>query len=145
MTRAATIRAEAIGADGAEPATRSVATPAGRRLRWHHLWLVPGLAIAVFANQMGSANGVGILALIAFGVAPDLPRLVGSRGRPAHDLLHHPASALATVALALIGTVVVSGVAPIVGLVASLVWLSHVVMGRAIGDVPRPGGTRRDA
>jgi hypothetical protein len=100
---------------------------------------VPGLAIAILANQLGNTNGVGILALIAFGVAPDLPRLLGSRGRPTHNLLHHPASALAAVAVAAVGTMAVPGAAPAVWLVASLAWLSHVVIGRAVGDVPRPG------
>lgn len=115
------------------------------RLRWRYLWLVPGLAIAIFANQLGNANGVGILALIAFGIAPDLPRLLGSRGRPIHDLLHRPVAAVVAVAMSAAGMVVASGAAPVVGLVGSLVWLSHVVIGRAVGDVPRPGGARRDA
>lgn len=135
-----------IRVDGAEraagPATARIA---GRRLRRRHLWLVPGLAIAIFANQLGNANGVGILALIAFGIAPDLPRLLGGRGRSMHDLLHHPASALALVAVAAIGTVAISSAAPVIWLVAALVWLSHVVIGRAVGDVPRTGAGRRDA
>ena len=63
----------------------------GLRLRLRHLWLVPGLAIAIVANELGKANGIGILTLIAFGIAPDLPRLIGSRGRLAHNLLHRPA------------------------------------------------------
>ena len=117
----------------------------GRRLRWRHLWLVPGLAIAIVANQLGNANGVGILAMIAFGIAPDLPRLLGSRGRPMHDLLHRPVAAVVAVAMSATGMVAVSGAAPVVGLVAALVWLSHVVIGRAVGDIPRPGGARRDA
>jgi hypothetical protein len=117
----------------------------GRRLRWRHLWLVPGLAIAIVANQLGGANGIGILAMIAFGIAPDLPRLVGSRGRPMHDLLHRPVGAVVAVAMSAGGMVAVSGAAPLVGLVGSLVWLSHIAIGRAVGDVPRPGGSRRDA
>ena len=39
----------------------------GRRFRLRHLWLVPGLAVAIFANELGKGNGVGILALVAFG------------------------------------------------------------------------------
>jgi hypothetical protein len=111
----------------------------GRRLRWRHLWLVPGLAIAIFANQLGTANGVGILALIAFGIAPDLPRLFGHRGRPIHDLLHQPVAAVAA------ATIAATGLVPAVWLVGSLVWLSHVVIGRAVGDAPRRGGGQRDA
>jgi hypothetical protein len=103
----------------------------GLRLRRQHLWLVPGLAIAIVANELGKANGIGILTLIAFGIAPDLPRLIGSRGRLAHNLLHQPAPPLVAVALA------ATGIVPIVWLVGSLVWLGHVVAGRGIGDAPR--------
>jgi hypothetical protein len=135
MTQATTIHV-----DGAERAAHPVAAPvAGRRLRWRHLWLVPGLAIAIFANQLGSANGVGILALIAFGIAPDLPRLLGSRGRPIHNLLHHPAPPIAAVAVG------ATGVFQVVWLVGALVWLSHVVIGRGVGDVPREPRDRSDA
>jgi hypothetical protein len=105
----------------------------GIRLRRRHLWLVPGLAIAIVANELGKGNGVGILTLITFGIAPDLPRLLGSRGRLAHNLLHQPAAPLLAVALA------ATGIVPIVWLVGSLVWLGHVVAGRGIGDVPRKG------
>jgi hypothetical protein len=103
----------------------------GLRLRRQHLWLVPGVAIAIVANELGKANGIGILTLIAFGIAPDLPRLIGSRGRLAHNLLHQPAAPLVAVALA------ATGIVPIVWLVGSLVWLGHVVAGRGVGDVPR--------
>ena len=123
MTQASTLAVES----GARP----VAGP--RRLRWRHLWLVPGLAIAIFASQLGNANGVGILAMIAFGVAPDVPRLLGSRGRPIHNLLHHPATPVAAIA------VMATGLVGVVGLVGALVWLSHVVIGRGVGDVPRGG------
>ena len=111
---------------------------AERRLRWHHLWLVPGLAIAIYANQLGDMNGVGILALIALGIAPDLPRLFGSRGRPMHDLLHQPVAPAMAVAIA------ATGVVPVVWLVGSLVWFSHVVIGRAVGDAPRRRSARSD-
>ena len=65
---------------------RAVVRPAGeakgRRLRRRHLWIIPGLAVAIVANQLGNDNGVSILALIAFGIAPDLPRLLGLGRRP---------------------------------------------------------------
>jgi len=113
------------------------ARPARRlRLRRRHLWLVPGLAIAIAANKLGEANGVGILALVAFGIMPDVPRLLRSRGRRLHDLLHQPL--IATVALSLSLAVAPSGVVPAVVLVATLVWFSHVVIGRGVGDMPRP-------
>jgi hypothetical protein len=120
-----------------------------RRLRSRHLWIVAGLAIAIFANELGKTNGVGILTLIAFGIAPDLPRLLGIRGRDltgvrtialgAFNVLHHPVAP--TVAVAVTAT----GVVPPIWLVGSLVWLSHVVIGRGVGDVPRWGGDRPDA
>jgi hypothetical protein len=123
---------------GAESAAQSKVAE-GRRLRRRHLWIVPGLAIAIFANQLGNANGVGILAMIAFGIAPDLPRLLGSRGRPMHSLLHQPVAAVAAVAAS------ATAVVPVFWLIGSLVWLSHVVIGWAVGDVPRGGGRRPDA
>jgi hypothetical protein len=100
------------------------------------VWLVPGLAIEIFANELGGGHGVGILTLIAFGIAPDLPRLLGSRGRLAHNLLHQPGIALAAVAIT------ATGIAPIVALVGALVWFGHVVLGRGVGDVPRQAPAR---
>jgi hypothetical protein len=129
--------ATTILSGGADVAVRSARR--GRRRLWrHHLWLVPGLAIAIFANQLGTTNGIGILALIAFGIVPDVPRLFGSRGRPMHGLLHQPVAAVAVAGGVVAG--VATGLVPIVALVAALVWLSHVVIGRAVGDVPRGRG-----
>jgi hypothetical protein len=121
-----------IDVGGAERAGRTQPGAAtGRRLRRRHLWIVPGLAIAILANELGKSNGIGILTLIAFGIAPDVPRLFGSRGRLAHGLLHQPVAPLVAVALS------ASGIVPVVWLVGSLVWVGHVVVGRAVGDVPR--------
>ena len=127
---------QAVGAERDVRPERGEGT--GRRLRLRHLWLVPGLAIAIIANELGKANGVGILALLAFGIAPDLPRLLRSRGQLAHGVLHQPVVALAAVAIG------VTGVVPVVWLVGSLVWLGHVIAGRAVGDGPR-GGDRAHA
>jgi hypothetical protein len=106
------------------------------RLRRRHLWLIPGLAIAIGANELGQSNGVGLLALLAFGLLPDVPRVLGSRARPMHNLLHHPLPATLAVPVALAG--VADGILPIVWLVASLVWFSHIVAGWGVGDVPHP-------
>jgi hypothetical protein len=139
--------ATTIQVGGAERAVRPAAGERkGRRLRRRHLWIVPGLAIAIFANELGKNNGVGILLLIAFGIAPDVPRLFGI-GRAQHggaaslalrafNLLHHPVAPAVAVAVAGIG-VAVAGVVPAIWLVGSLVWFSHVVIGRGVGDVPR--------
>jgi hypothetical protein len=135
-----------INVGGAEHAVHAAGEGKGRRLRWRHLWIVPGLAIAIAANQLGNEHGVGILAIIAFGIAPDLPRLLGLGRRPvtslpvlAFNVMHHPAAAIAAVAIG------VTGIVPVVWLVGSLVWLGHLVIGWGIGDVPRRGGDRSDA
>ena len=111
----------------------------GRRLRPRHVWVIPGLAIAIVANQLGNANGVGILTLIAFGIAPDLPRLLGSRGRLMHNFLHQPLAPIVAVAFT------ATGIVPIVWLVGSLVWLGHIVVGLGVGDVPKRGPNRPNA
>ena len=125
--------------------------PAGEgrrlRLRWRHLWIVPGLAIAIFANELGKTNGVGILLLITFGIAPDVPRLfgigrgnsrgVGSLPLRAFNLLHHPIAPATAVVIA------ATGVLPTLWLVGALVWLSHVVIGWGVGDVRRQPAEHR--
>jgi hypothetical protein len=124
-----------VGLGGAERAARPEAGEGRRwRLRWRHLWLVPGLAIAIVASELGKGNGVGILALVAFGIMPDVPRLFRSRGRLAHNFLHQPAAPVVAVAIG------ATGLVSVVWLVGSLVWLGHVLAGRALGDVPRGGG-----
>ena len=130
--------ASAIQAGGVDDAVRPAGEGGRRgfRLRRRHLWLVPGLAIAIYANFLGQQNGVGILALLAFGIAPDVPRLLGARGRPMHGVLHQPVVVILAVAVA------ATGVVPVLWLVGALVWLGHVVAGRAIGDMPRPVSLR---
>jgi hypothetical protein len=135
-----------INVGGADHAVHAAGEGTRRRLRLRHLWIVPGLAIAIVANQLGNENGVSILALIAFGIAPDLPRLLRLGGRPvdslpvlAFNVMHHPVAAIAAVAVG------ATGVVPVVWLVGSLVWLGHLVIGWGIGDVPRRGGDRSDA
>jgi hypothetical protein len=114
------------------------------------LWIVPGLAVAIVANQLGNDNGVSILALIGFGIAPDLPRLLGLGRRPVDSIpvrvfnvLHHPASPLVAAVVTAAG--VELNVVPVIALVGSLVWLGHVVIGLGVGDVPRRGGDRSHA
>ena len=133
--------ATTIQVGGAERGVRPAAGQgSGRRLKWRHLWIVPGLAIAIFANELGKTNGVGILLLIAFGIAPDVPRLFGiKRPRPGissvalhvFNVLHHPVAPAAAV------LITATGVVPTIWLVGSLVWLSHVIIGFGVGDVRR--------
>jgi F420H(2)-dependent quinone reductase len=116
-----------------------------RRLRLRHLWLVPGLGIAFFASGQAGQLDLGIAPLLVFGIAPDLPRLLGlgqahahgqmaARAAPAFNLLHHPAPPVAVLGLAAAGVV-----APIF-YVGALAWLGHIVLGLGIGDRMR----RRD-
>ena len=81
------------------------------------------------------ANGVGILALIAFAIAPDVPRLFGGRGRPMHNVLHQPLAA--GVAVATAGAATLAGLPVAFWLVGALVWLGHLIVGWGVGDVPR--------
>lgn len=110
-----------------------------RRLRLRHLWIVPGLAIAVFANAQAGHLGLGIVPLLVFGIAPDLTRLLGlgqrhahgqmpARAAPAFNLVHHPMPPLVLLALA------ATGVVPPVLYVGALAWLGHIVVGLGIGD-----------
>jgi hypothetical protein len=104
-----------------------------------HLWLVPGLAIAFYANAQAGLHGLGLVPVLAFGIAPHLPAWLGLRlphgpGQlPAQtvlffNVLHHPALPLAVLGLA------AAGVLPPFWFVGSLAWLSHVVMDWAMGD-----------
>ena len=109
----------------------------GVSLRPRHLWLVPGLALALFANTQASQLGVGLVPLLLFGIVPDVPRFVWRR-RPAmvmlHSALHQPA-----LALALLIATAVTGAAPF-AYVGALAWLGHIVVGWATGDRPRSAG-----
>jgi hypothetical protein len=109
------------------------------RLRLRHLWIVPGLAIAVYASGQAQHHGLGIVPLLIFTIVPDLPRLLGlgrphARGQlapravPLFNLLHHPVPPLALLGLA------AAGVLPPLWLVGPLAWLGHLVIGLGIGD-----------
>jgi deazaflavin-dependent oxidoreductase (nitroreductase family) len=111
----------------------------GRRLRVRHLWIVPGLAIAFFANGQAQQLGVDILPLLVFGVAPDLPRLLGlgqahepgqmpRRALVGFNLMHHPLPPIAMLVLGL------AGVLPAALTVGAIAWLGHLVIGLGVGD-----------
>jgi deazaflavin-dependent oxidoreductase (nitroreductase family) len=128
----------------ASRATRTE-SPSRLRLRLRHLWIVPALAIMLYASGQAEHLRVGILPLLVFGIVPDLPRLLGlgrshahgqmaARAVPAFYLMHHPLPPIALLALAAIGVV------PPALHVGALAWLGHIVFGLAIGDRPR----RRD-
>ena len=50
-----------------------------RRLALRHLWIVPGLGIALFANAQATTYAVGLVPLLLFGIVPHLPALAGNR------------------------------------------------------------------
>jgi len=104
-----------------------------RRLALRHLWLVPGLGIALVANAQSTTLHVGLVPLLVFGIVPHLTTLVGigqphARGQlapravPLFNAMHQPVVPLATLALA------VAGFLPPFWLVGALAWLSHIVV-----------------
>jgi hypothetical protein len=110
----------------------------------HHLWLVPGLAIALVANAQAAPLDLGLVTVLAFGIVPHLPVLLGiRRSLPTgavvlFNAMHEPAVPLVLLVLAAIGGL------PPVGLVAALAWLSHIVIDWGMGDGLRgPHGSGR--
>ena len=133
---------------GGAPAA-SVALPQGRRLRRRHLWLIPGLAIAVYANARAGEAGLGLAPLLLFGIAPHLPVLVGigqphargqmaARAVPLFNVMHHPLPPLVIFGLA------AAGILSPFWLVGGLAWFSHIVVDLTFGHGLRtPDGWRR--
>jgi hypothetical protein len=115
-----------------------VAVRHGRRLRVRHLWLIPGLAVAVYANALSGQHGLGLGPVLLFGIVPHLPALLGigqahapgqmpARGLRLFNVMHHPLPPLAILGLAMVGPL-----SPF-WLVGALAWLSHIVVDRAFG------------
>ncbi|MEA2838668.1 MAG: hypothetical protein QOD89_3218 [Bradyrhizobium sp.] len=115
----------------------SVAQP--RRLTLRHGWIVPGLALAIYANAVAADHGLGLIPLLLFGIVPHLTVLVGigqphARGQlapravPLFNAMHHPA-----LPLALLG-VAATGILPPFWLVGALAWLGHIGVDLALGD-----------
>jgi hypothetical protein len=119
------------------------------RLSLRHGWVVPGLVIAVYANALAGQHGIGLLVVLAFGIVPHLPVLLGigqphaegqmaGRAVPLFNLSHHPIPPLVVVGLAAVGVL-----SPL-WLVGGLIWFSHIVMDMAFGQGPRTAdGWRR--
>jgi hypothetical protein len=77
------------------------------RLRMRHGWIIPGVAIAVYASGEAQHHALGLVPLLAFGIAPHLTvlaglaqphRRLGSRATVLFNTMHH-----ALVPLALLG------------------------------------------
>jgi hypothetical protein len=121
-----------VGAPGAS------ATKQGFRFRPRHLWIIPGLAIAIVGSRTDSSlTAIGVM--VAFGIAPHLAFLAGiGQERPAGGMapravavfnaMHHPLIPAVIVALNL------TGVVPTLLFVGATAWLSHIVIGWGIGD-----------
>jgi hypothetical protein len=120
--------------------TLSVATVMRpRRLVRRHLWLVPGLAIAIYANMQAADHHLGLVPLLVFGIVPHLPVLMGigqphakgqlaRRAVPLFNAMHQPAAPVAILGLAAVGIL-----SPF-WFVAALAWLSHIVVDLGFGD-----------
>ena len=119
-------------------ASAVVAPKEGFRLRPRHLWIVPGLAVAIVGSRTDSSlTAIGVM--VAFGIAPHLAFLAGigqtraagqmsSRALAVFNAMHHPAIPAGIIALNL------TGVVPTLLFVGATAWLSHIVIGWGIGD-----------
>src|SRR5688500_2318814 len=96
-------------------------------------WLVPGLAIGVFAGVQAAQHELGLLPLLVFGIVPHLAPLVGigqphakgqlaPRAVPLFNAMHHPVMPLGLLGLA------AAGLLPPFWLVGALAWLGHIVV-----------------
>jgi hypothetical protein len=103
-----------------------------------HLWLVPGLAIAVYASSQATEHGLGLVPLLVFGIVPHLSVLLGigqphARGQlapravPLFNAMHHPAAPLVLLGLA------AAGILSPFWFVGGLAWFSHIVVDLAFG------------
>jgi hypothetical protein len=111
-------------------------------LRPRLLWLVPGLAIGLYAGRQAEEHGMGlagIATLLMFGILPHLPVLLGrgqphapgqlaARAVPLFNATHHPVPPLVVVLLS------AAGILSPLAAVAALAWLSHVVADLAFGQ-----------
>lgn len=119
------------------------------RLRRRHLWLIPGLAVALYANALAGEHGLGLGPLLIFGIVPHLPALLGlgephargqmaARAVPLFNVMHHPLPPLVVFGLA------AAGILSPFWLVGALAWFSHIVVDMAFGHGLRtPDGWRR--
>jgi Domain of unknown function (DUF4260) len=117
--------------------TAVIARPS--RLNPRLAWLVPGLAVAFYANAVASDHGLGLAPVLLFGIVPHLAVLIGfgqshERGQlapravPVFNAMHHPAAPLALLAVAALG------ILPTFWLVGALAWLGHIAVDLGLGD-----------
>ena len=110
-----------------------------RRLALRHLWVVPGLAVAVYAGAQATQHGLGLAPLLVFGIVPHLSVLVGigrphERGQlapravPLFNAMHHPVLPLVMLGLA------AAGVLSPFWFVGALAWLGHILVDLGFGE-----------
>jgi hypothetical protein len=122
--------------------------PQPRRITPRHGWIVPGLALAIYASALAADHGLGLVPLLVFGIVPHLTVLVGigqphGRGQlapravPLFNAMHQPALPLALLGVAAAGTL------PAFWLVGALAWLGHILVDVGLGDGLRTADGRR--
>jgi hypothetical protein len=148
LSRQSTIDTDHFSLGGAGEVPLAV-SPSRRRLARRHLWLVPGLAIAFYANAQAGEHGLGLGVLLLFGIVPHLPALLSvrqphARGQmapravPLFNAMHHPAPPLVLLALA------AAGILSPFWFVGALAWFSHIVVDLAFGHgLRKADGWRR--
>ena len=110
-----------------------------RRLALRHGWIVPGLALAIYANAVAADHGLGLVPVLIFGIVPHLTVLVGvgqphARGQlarravPLFNAMHHPALPLGLLGLPAVG------ILPAFWLAGAFAWLGHIAVDLALGD-----------
>jgi hypothetical protein len=119
------------------------------RLAPRHLWLIPGIALGLYANVVAGQHALGLVPVLVFGIVPHLSVFVGTgqshapgqlapRAVPLFNAMHHPALPLALLAIAAVG------ILPPFWFVGALAWLGHIVADQGMGNGLRtPDGWRR--
>jgi hypothetical protein len=132
-----------------ERETSMTAVAQQRRRSLRPIWLVAGLAVAVYAGTQATQHDLGLVPLLLFGIVPHLAPLVGigqphasgqlaPRAVPLFNAMHHPALPLAVLGLAVVGVLTPFW------LVGALAWLGHIAFDYGLGDGQRtPDGWQR--
>ena len=131
----------------AQAAAAPVAT--SRRLRARHLWIVAGLAVALYGGSIATQYELGLAPLLIFGIVPHLTVLIGvgqprakgqlaPRAVPLFNATHHLVPPLLVAGVAALGFV-----SPF-WLAGSLAWVGHIAIDRGLGNgLRRPDGWLR--
>lgn len=97
-----------------------------------HLWILPGLAVAIAAGQVGDEHATGLVPLLLFSIAPHLPAWLGHRQGRLFELLHHP------LVPAALGALAVAGLLGPVWVVGAMAWLGHIAIDWGVGAARPP-------